>query len=74
MSRPENRLAKELRAKGWVEVRRTKHAVWRCGCGQHQTTVATTLGRGRGLANIVSLLSSKEKFGECAIDKRKVLG
>lgn len=72
--RADTKLFKELERKGWSEVRRGKHATWRCGCGQHQATVATSVGRGRGMKNVVVFLSSKERFGDCAIDKRKVLG
>lgn len=75
MARPETKLAKELERKGWSEVRRSKHSVWRCGCGEHpQFVMATTIGRGRGVMNAAVFLASTERFGECAIDKRKVLG
>lgn len=74
MARPEGKLFKALAQAGWTEVRRSKHSIWRCGCGQHpQVVVATSVGKGRGVANAVAFLSSVERFGDCAIDKRKAL-
>lgn len=75
MSRPETRIHKALRSSGWWEVRRTKHSVWRCGCGQHeQVVMPSTFGRGRGFANMVAFLSSESRFGSCAIDRKGVKG
>lgn len=75
MAKPQKRLARELVRKGWTEVRKSKHQIWRCGCGDHdQVTLAATVGKGRGIKNAVVFLASKARFGDCAIDKRKVLG
>jgi hypothetical protein len=71
----DKKLKKELERKGWTLVRQGKHQTWRCGCGDHQqVTVSTSVGRGRGLMNAAVFLSSTDRFGDCAIDKKKVLG
>lgn len=74
MSKPEVKLRQALTNAGWTRVRRNSHEVWRCACGEHSTAIATTHGRGRGLANKVSELSSPTRFGSCAINKSGALG
>lgn len=68
MASPESKIRKALQKAGWTLVRETTHQIWRCPCGSHdQVTLPTTFGKGRGFQNAVSLLKSRERFGDCAV-------
>jgi len=49
---------------GFVLVRCTGHAVWRCPCGHTTVTTPTTLGRGSAWANCQALM--KRTLRACA--------
>ncbi len=66
MAKRGKKITKALRGAGWTLVRRTKHEVWRCGCGKHQVVLPTTYGEGRSLANNMAMFK-RSRVGDCEV-------
>lgn len=51
MTRHRSRFNRLLADAGWTRVRARRHEVWRCPCGQHQTTLAVSPSDSRDRRN-----------------------
>lgn len=54
--RSTTRLHLAFKEAGWKLHRIGKHEIWRCPCGEHTITSATTVSGGRGDGNCLSRL------------------
>lgn len=53
-------LRRLLRKSGWYLARTRKHEVWRCSCGEHQTTIGISVSDTRAIKNKVAELRRYE--------------
>jgi len=65
MAKMDRKMAKQLRAAGWHLHSNKNHEKWRCSCGVHQMTKASTMGGGRAAKNVRSFM---RKQGACSVD------